>query len=926
MPQVADLKELSAKTEGFGEGINIQDAPNMLAPTECRRAENGILDERGGFTKRSGCQNLGFIDSILLGLGGPEITDAERTAAALWPATKVGGSNDAVDRRDTPGGFYVGRAATNLFRNGQCDGLGFFGPLGGGVISTTIDLTTIAPWSPQSFKVVVDGASGSQGCQTTLAGPQAAPPGTPGVASFWFKGPAGHTFTAVLQWYNTDSTFTGGPTTSFTATGDWQEVFVGAVVVAAGKTGNTLGVWVQVSGTRADTWWMAHQMMERGTSTVAPYVPTAGGNIATSNQGWVTAPTSPLDPVQGWFACKVKMHSGSSDPTDGANQVVLSFNDGTSNNCLLFYRPISGAGFWYVNNILGGVNTVAQQSISWNRGDTITFIAAWTATQVGISLNGAAFSWVTPPSRSWPTLTRFDIGSHAQTWEVGGAILGASAGKGLLTDADAANLAAATTLAPPTSANETFHWTAVTNQATIAAISRVISCYVYYRGVGISPHFMVHTSAGNVYYTTDPTANPIVWTQIGSGYSASQPMAWETFNSKVYFCDGVSSYSSWDGTTLATYPSAPKAKYLRLWKDTMWASGVANLNDRVYSSAAGDAETWPAPNFVDIRHGDGDAVRALATDGVYLLVGKRNTLSIIYDAALLYNRVSDYEKGIESHWSVIQQESGIFYLTRRGVAEWQGDAPADLISYKIDPIFDPHVLNYNFLEFAWAFADGQKVSWCVPEIGQVTPSMQINYYPRLAELTALGVRGLGPWSIDRMPISCAAMWRYQDKVRVYGGSTIANKLYWVFADGIGTDDGNAFTATLETLAFDFGDELLTKYIRRLRILGRGAFTIQMKRNFQNAVYKTFPVDLSSSSSQWGIGNWNVGNWGPDSNVKEATLNPDAYGRALTLIFSDSSAQAGSKILPVGSKDYAIPTGQWSILGAILDGFLLGVRN
>src|SRR5438105_6917911 len=61
MPQVADLKEVEAQTQGFGEGMNIQDAPNMLSPTEVRRAENGILDERGGFTKRSGCQSMGTI-------------------------------------------------------------------------------------------------------------------------------------------------------------------------------------------------------------------------------------------------------------------------------------------------------------------------------------------------------------------------------------------------------------------------------------------------------------------------------------------------------------------------------------------------------------------------------------------------------------------------------------------------------------------------------------------------------------------------------------------------------------------------------------------------------------------------------------------------------------------------------------------------
>src|SRR5262252_289939 len=249
------------------------------------------------------------------------------------------------------------------------------------------------------------------------------------------------------------------------------------------------------------------------------------------------------------------------------------------------------------------------------------------------------------------------------------------------------------------------------NQGPIGAGGdRILSTYIFYRGL-LAPHFLVHTSAGRVYYTTDPTVVPTVWTQISTGgWSTTQPMSWETFNNKVYFCDGLHAYASWDGTTYATYASAPVAKYLRLWKDTMWAAGVANLGDRLYSSAAGDAETWPVSNWVDIRHGDGDSIRALATDGTFLIVGKRNSGSVVYDPSLLYNRVYDYEKGIESHWSVIQHESGIFYITRRGVAQWQGDTPANLISYKIDPLFDPHVLNFDRLEFAWAYPSGQRIS------------------------------------------------------------------------------------------------------------------------------------------------------------------------------------------------------------------------
>lgn len=466
------------------------------------------------------------------------------------------------------------------------------------------------------------------------------------------------------------------------------------------------------------------------------------------------------------------------------------------------------------------------------------------------------------------------------------------------------------------------------SQGTVGASGdRIISTYVFYRGL-TAPQFLIHTSAGRVYYTNDPTAATVTWTEISSGgWSTTQRMSWETFNGKVYFCDGLHALATWDGAAYATIPSAPIGKYLRLWKDTMWTSGISGLPDRVYSSSAGDAGTWPSANWLDVRKGDGDLIRALATDGTYLLVGKRNTGVLVFDPAAFSNRVYDYEKGIESHWSVIQHEANIFYLTRRGIAQWQGDAPASLISYKIDPLFDPRILNFDRLEFSWAYAQGQRVSWTFAEIGSTVPTMQVNYYPRLAELTALGVRGLGPWSIDRMPIGCAAVWRWQSDQRMFGGSTIANKFYWMFSDSTGQDDGVSFTAILETGAYDFGQPLLTKYVRRMRVLGRGQFNVQIRKNFASGTCYNKPVDLTAGQAHWNTGTWNDGSdWGPDANIKEETINPDVYGRYIAMIFRDTDPDMSSIVLPVGTKDYVIPTGQWSVLGCLLDGFLLGIRE
>lgn len=459
-----------------------------------------------------------------------------------------------------------------------------------------------------------------------------------------------------------------------------------------------------------------------------------------------------------------------------------------------------------------------------------------------------------------------------------------------------------------------------------AGTDRVISQYVFYRG-SLAPHVLIHTSGGNLYYTADPTASPITWTLIVGALSTSAPLSFETFNGLCFFSNGVDAYASWDGTTYTTYPSAPKGKFLRLWKDTMWMSGITTvgLQDRVYSSAPGDATTWPVASWVDIAKGDGDAVNALGTDGLFLIVFKLRRYMSIYDPVTFANRVVDYEKGCESHYSIVQFESTLYFLSRRGFCKYVQDSPGEFISLNLDPLFDPAVLNLNALSQAWAYTVGNRIGWCLPEAGQTHNTLQIEYYPRLGALSPYGFRQIGPFCFQRMPAQNFVRWRYQATERLLAGSSIANKYYWAYAP-IGTDDGATFTAILETGAFDFGDAIRTKYLRRLRVLGRGRFNVQFKPDFQSAVAKTFIVDLTSSTNTWNSGNWNSGSWGPDSVFKTAPLMPDMYARQFTIVFSDSETTVGKKLVEAGSQEYSLIDGEWGIYGAWLEGALLGVRN
>jgi hypothetical protein len=440
-----------------------------------------------------------------------------------------------------------------------------------------------------------------------------------------------------------------------------------------------------------------------------------------------------------------------------------------------------------------------------------------------------------------------------------------------------------------------------------AGTDRVLSAAVFYRSGGLAPQLVIHTSGGQLLYTTDPTANPQVWAVIASGVSTTAPYSFQTFkgtgvsNNKLYMSNGVDAYASWDGATYATYPSAPKGKFLQLWKDTMWVSGITASQDRVYSSAPGDAEAFPVANWVDLSVGDGDQITALSTDGSYLIAFKRNRHLVVYDPVTFANRIVDLEKGAESHFGVIQFGTGIYFLSRRGICQYLGDAPARFISNKIDPLFDPSVINLGALSSSFAYSFGNRIGWSIPESGSSVPTIQLEYYPNMPDRS-----GVGPFLIHRMPISCLVRYRYGAVEALFGGSNAANKLLRCFGP-VGQDDGVSFAALLETGPYGMQNPLNTKYVRTMRFLGRGLVTFQMKRNYDdNTIYRTFPLTLN-----------------PNAVVE---LNPDAYGQFFVMRLTDAAAGTGIREVDVGSIERNVTEGEWSVFQIIAEAYTLGVRT
>jgi len=454
-----------------------------------------------------------------------------------------------------------------------------------------------------------------------------------------------------------------------------------------------------------------------------------------------------------------------------------------------------------------------------------------------------------------------------------------------------------------------------------AAPDRVLSLYTFYRAVS-APQVLMHTNAGKLYYTNDPSANPVVWTQIGTAVvSTTVPLSFETFNGKVYMCDGTNPYASWDGTTFTAFPAAPRGRYLRVWKDTMWISGFPSNPDRVYSSNAGDAETFGVSAWIDLGKGDGDIMTALAQDEIFLICSKRQRIAVIYDPVTFANRWADTGKGSESHFSWVHFDTDLFFLSRSGICQWRGDAPALPLSYKLDPLFRPDALNINALSLTVGYAFENRVGWCLPEVGQVLPTFQLEYFPRLAQKS-----GPGPFMFQRMPVAIVTRVRWQASDRLYGGHSTANKFLWLYS-GVGTDDGVTFQALLETGMMDLGASERAKYVRYLRFLGRGKFQVQILRDFQVQAHESHVVDMITTPDYWSMSDtWGAGAWGPDSTVKEERINTDTYGRHIAFRLIDAETGIGSATLPVGSTNYSLTLGEWTVHSIQVEGSVLGVRD
>lgn len=456
------------------------------------------------------------------------------------------------------------------------------------------------------------------------------------------------------------------------------------------------------------------------------------------------------------------------------------------------------------------------------------------------------------------------------------------------------------------------------SQAIGSLAGKILSAHWFERA-GASSQLIMHLDDGSVRYSTDLTT---VAGSIVTGVSTSAPYSFCTFNGKVYMSNGVNNYAKWDGTTYTDFAGLPKPAILAMWKDAMWGANYSGTTDLVRSSAAGDAETWPAANQNYMGRGDGDSVTALYSYGNYLLAFKANSTYLIYDVNLS-SRLTDPSIGCVGKFAVVGFDGNCFFLSRKGIFRWV-DESNQLLSGKIDPVFNLGYLATD-LSMASAYRIGNRIGFCVPELGQTVANVQIEGYPRYEGF---------PIAYHRMPIRFGLQVRTSAGELLYGSSKSTSALVKCL-DAVGTDLSAAFSGAIETGWYDMGQPLLNKYLRWARVFARGKFNLEFASNYRE-VGRAVAIDLPVGNDTWGDGLgtdlWSGGTdpndlWGPSVNAfSEIGVHPDVYGYQFGLRAYDlSAAVVGNRVTKFADVPVAETVGYWGLYNVVLHGIEMGDR-
>lgn len=423
-----------------------------------------------------------------------------------------------------------------------------------------------------------------------------------------------------------------------------------------------------------------------------------------------------------------------------------------------------------------------------------------------------------------------------------------------------------------------------------------------YEPSGVVPKIVAYCTDGNVYSSPDGA----VWTQIATGLSTTARPSFAQYLDKLYWANGVDDLQQWDGSTLTAITTAPKGKYLTVWRNRLWMAGNPLQPRRVYWSKLADPADWTfLLNFVDFPNGP--IITALATapnvsatsdgaDGV--LVFTERSMSRVYDdtdntaGAVVggANVLVDAALGCASNRSIAQDRGRLYLLGIDGVYSTDGHSQLRVESKLIESLFHG----------ATVISDAAVgVAYRGRYLVAVTTTDSA-HNDRLCELyldLPPNEQGQYPWMFHDVPAASFVQYPATTQNLLYfADASTSNTPYlrWLFNGGSDTTDVDTamdVTARFTSGASQYGTSA-PKLLVRAFTMGRGVLGVGVAADFERAQGEVQTIRIERTGTKWGQFVWGNAKWGGDAGPPGRPAYYSKRGRWLHWNVSETSQNVG----------------------------------
>lgn len=374
--------------------------------------------------------------------------------------------------------------------------------------------------------------------------------------------------------------------------------------------------------------------------------------------------------------------------------------------------------------------------------------------------------------------------------------------------------------------------------------------------------------------------------------------------------------------THTLYLPTPKGDSITSWQNRLICNDAVTLT-QVNASTIGNGDDWRTStnhgwtNQIRENPRDGSRVLCLASaSGVDiqgrpgLIVCKRDSTYRMYDSNTGAYSTLDPSIGAASSISVTNLFGLTVILSRFGIFTTDGINPLKKMSSRVDPLFTKDTINEAQLDLCAAGTYNDRCYFSIPRKGQTANNLALEFHP------------LEGWIvIGSNAASCYTTYAQQTQLLYTGSPTVSGQVYQQLTGG--SDDGTAIQSWFQTKWFEPAEGFFMR-ARKVRILGRGSFSLYSRFNYSVGQGTLRAVSITGGGFTWGTDVWGTGVWGPLVYQDYSTpLLSLGTGRSISFRIEETSSVSTTAPPLPGTTD-ALSVGAWGLGGVDLQWIQLGI--